>query len=84
MAESDRLLSDCTPFKGVPRVRIPLSPPLDAKKILRPWLSWIERQTTNLNVAGSNLAGRTNKNKGLGKTLNPLFISLLPYWEHFS
>ena len=27
MAESDRLLSDCTPFKGVPRVRIPLSPP---------------------------------------------------------
>ena len=28
MAESDRLLSDCTPFKGVPRVRIPLSPPV--------------------------------------------------------
>ena len=27
MAESDRLLSDCTPLKGVPRVRIPLSPP---------------------------------------------------------
>jgi hypothetical protein len=27
VAESDRLLSDCTPFKGVPRVRIPLSPP---------------------------------------------------------
>ena len=50
-----------------------------SKKILRPWLSWIERQTTNLNVASSNLAGRTNKNKGLGKTLNPLFISLLPY-----
>jgi hypothetical protein len=34
-------------------------------KILRPWLSWIERQTTNLNVASSNLAGRTNKNKGI-------------------
>ncbi len=28
MAESDRLLSDCTPFKGVPRVQIPLSPPI--------------------------------------------------------
>jgi hypothetical protein len=28
VAESDRLLSDCTPFKGVPRVRIPLSPPV--------------------------------------------------------
>ena len=28
MAESDRLLSDCTPFKGVPRVQIPLSPPV--------------------------------------------------------
>ena len=27
MAESDRLLSDCTPVKGVPRVQIPLSPP---------------------------------------------------------
>ncbi len=63
MAESDRLLSDCTPFKGVPRVRIPLSPPL-LEKNLRPWLSWIERQTTNLNVGGSNPPGRTNKNKG--------------------
>ena len=30
MAESDRLLSDCTPIKGVPRVRIPLSPPVFA------------------------------------------------------
>ena len=28
MAESDRLLSDCTPLKGVPRVQIPLSPPV--------------------------------------------------------
>jgi hypothetical protein len=27
VAESDRLLSDCTPVKGVPRVQIPLSPP---------------------------------------------------------
>ena len=27
MVESDRLLSDCMPFKGVPRVQIPLSPP---------------------------------------------------------
>jgi hypothetical protein len=25
----------------------------------RPWLSWIERQTTNLNVGGSNPPGRT-------------------------
>lgn len=31
---------------------------------MRPWLSWIERQTTNLNVAGSNPAGRTIKEKG--------------------
>ncbi len=31
MAESDRLLSDCTPFKGVPRVQIPLSPPVSWK-----------------------------------------------------
>jgi hypothetical protein len=30
VAESDRLLSDCTPIKGVPRVRIPLSPPVSA------------------------------------------------------
>ncbi len=34
MAESDRLLSDCTPFKGVPRVQIPLSPPVSIRKIL--------------------------------------------------
>jgi hypothetical protein len=25
----------------------------------RPWLSWIERQTTNLDVGSSNLPGRT-------------------------
>lgn len=34
MAESDRLLSDCTPIKGVPRVRIPLSPPFQKLKVL--------------------------------------------------
>jgi hypothetical protein len=32
---------------------------------VRPWLSWIERQTTNLDVVGSNPTGRTNENKGL-------------------
>jgi len=31
VAESDRLLSDCTPLKGVPRVQIPLSPPVFLK-----------------------------------------------------
>ena len=34
MVESDRLLSDCTPFKGVPRVQIPLSPPVFYKLTL--------------------------------------------------
>jgi hypothetical protein len=33
VAESDRLLSDCTPFKGVPRVRIPLSPPVISLRV---------------------------------------------------
>jgi hypothetical protein len=32
---------------------------------MRPWLSWIERRTTNPDVAGSNPAGRTKQIKGL-------------------
>ena len=32
---------------------------------MRPWLSWIERRTTNPDVGGSNPPGRTSKNKGL-------------------
>ena len=28
---------------------------------MRPWLSWIERQTTNLDVGGSNPPGRAKK-----------------------
>ena len=35
------------------------------RKNTRPWLSWIERQTTNLDVGSSNLPGRTNNNMGL-------------------
>ena len=41
--------------------------PLSCKFILRlrPWLSWIERRTTNPKAAGSNPAGRTKKIKRL-------------------
>ena len=44
------------------------------QNIVRPWLSWIERQTTNLDVASSNLAGRTILYQGVGKFLPTLFI----------
>ena len=62
MAESDRLLSDCTPYKVYRGFK---SRSLRHCYITRPWLSWIERQTTNLDVVGSNPTGRANKNKGL-------------------
>lgn len=61
-------------LKGVPRVQIPLSPPI-FKIILRPWLSWIERQTTNLDVASSNLAGRTKYQGVRDFSLTPYFCS---------
>ena len=32
---------------------------------MRPWLSWIERRTTNPDVGGSNPPGRTKQIKGL-------------------
>ena len=41
-AEGARLLSECTP-KGVPRVRIPLSPPMISKLSSKKWSSfWLK------------------------------------------
>ena len=44
---------------------------------MRPWLSWIERQTTNLDVVGSNPTGRTIRKRGLPQWLAP-FLSKAP------
>jgi hypothetical protein len=38
---------------------------------------WIERQTTNLNVGGSNPPGRANKKQGVRQRFNPLFVDTL-------
>jgi hypothetical protein len=40
----------------------------------RPWLSWIERQTTNLDVGGSNPPGRANKTRELAVMADSFFI----------